>query len=182
MKKVLLATLMVGLMLVTVLSTVVTANPTFINKEITEDEETLDDCGCQTVSKQELYRLNELSNRIDKLLNRAEIYTKFISIFFKDNSEIKENSEKLINSITKLKVLNIVLKSELSFQYRPIICAYLLALAFQMGLGWNIFISLHFTFYEINFELAQIFYNIAYSFLGKLTIILEQMTEYDCWL
>jgi hypothetical protein len=73
--------------------------PAFANDiSITTTSNIKEDCGCQPISNLHLVRL-------ERLLNRVEIYTNILSLLFKHNSEVKEKCELLSNKIKENSIL-----------------------------------------------------------------------------
>jgi hypothetical protein len=108
--------------------------PAFAKNTIkTTISETLEDCECQTVSNHNFDRLEKLSIRIEKLLNRVKIFTNIVAILSKNNPEIsKEKFEELSNRITRLKDIN-----EKLDEPPQIICSALLITSLTLkGIGF----------------------------------------------
>jgi len=133
------------------------------------------DCGCQIVDDINL-------DRVEKLLNSVKINSKFISIFEKDNPEIKKELDKLSINFTKLSNINNVLKSDILHGINILIC---IVLFIRISMVYSIAQGL----YNIcqNFEdrnkpiLAKIFYDLS-QIVGYKTIRLEKIwNSFDCW-
>ena len=145
----------------------VSVQPVFAKNTIkTTISETLEDCECQPVSNHNFDRLEKLSIRTEKLLNRAKIFTHIVAILSKNNPEIsKDKFVELSNRITTLKEIN-------EKQHPPAICLALdlmIASLFIIAYIYNVMFQ---KFYDMGFyglaEMIRQMYN-------KLSLLLEDI-------
>jgi hypothetical protein len=81
-----------------------------------------DDCNCKPVSNLHLVILERLSNKLDRLLGRLDVYIGIISILYRHNPDVTERFEELSNRITSLRESNDALESVFEFSWEDILC------------------------------------------------------------
>ena len=156
--------------------------PVFAKDTIKTTSKTLEDCGCQTVNNHNLNSLIELSNRIERLLSRVEIFTNFISILYKNNPEISEKCEEISSSITTLKEINKELKLDSSFTDHLIICIVLETILIPLELVEDSIRNLIHKYEDTNPNLAVLIdYFILTPVIFIWSIIYEQAYYLDCY-
>jgi hypothetical protein len=110
MKKILIAILFACIMLILPLNNVVGVS----------DVE--DDCNCKPVNNLHLVILERLSNRLDRLLDRVEVYIGIISILYRHKPDFTGEFKELSNAITSLRESNDALESVFEFGLIDEIC------------------------------------------------------------
>ncbi len=112
------------------------------------------DCNCKEIDSRHLIRL-------EKQLNRLEVYTKLLLVLSRYNPELREISEELSNEIT-------ILKEELTDDPPfPILCK----IFWGLYRGLTPIVILIQTLYEYFPNLREIIYNIAYIIVLNYYII-----------
>ncbi len=140
-------------------------------KSTISNNESVEDCNCKEVDSRHLVRL-------ERQLNRLEVYSRLLLVLSKHNPELRELNEELSNEITTLKE---ELADDLSS--RPI-CDII-------GNIISTFISIHFKIYELvlKFEYKSIGWRI-FVFIDSLYLTLVAPIWYplliiysilDCW-
>jgi hypothetical protein len=87
--------------------------------------------------REECRECNEVSDadliRVERLLNRVEVYSKLLSVLGKYNPELREMSEELSDEITTLNDLYEELNLHQSSQYIPIVCEIVESIMTSLG-------------------------------------------------
>jgi hypothetical protein len=97
--------------------------PSFANEvSITAISNNEDDCNCEPISNLHLVIREILSNKLDRLLNRLEVYTGIILILYRYNPDVTEKFEELSNEIITFKEINNALKLNVEFGLRDEFC------------------------------------------------------------
>jgi hypothetical protein len=102
--------------------------PAFANEvSITAISNNKEDCNCKPVSNLHLVVLERLSNRLDRLLDRLEVYTGVISILYRHKPDFTEKFNEFSNEIITLRESNNDLKSIFEFGIHEEICNALMS-------------------------------------------------------
>jgi hypothetical protein len=119
-RKILIASLFATLMLLV---------PTTSIVGVSDDE---DDCNCKPISNLHHVTLERLSNKLDRSLNRLEVYTGILSILYKHNPKVTKEFKELSNEITTLQESNNNLKPVFKFGLYDRICDAIASIIFPL--------------------------------------------------
>jgi hypothetical protein len=108
---------------------------------------------------------------VERLLDRVEVYSKWLMVLSRHNPELKQVCEELINEI---KIVNNVAKGTFT---------YCLLLFIKIYIVGKIAIYLDMISCELpeDSTLYKIFYNLTIYFWNKFSELIDSGKDYDCW-
>ena len=144
-----------------------------VESSVVETSDSENDCNCQDISKSDVYR-------IERLLTRLEFIVKIISIKFRNNPEIKEKCQELLDVIPELSIMMDKSTSYQSNDDTPYFLCAMLASAVLTFYLLTVYFGKLVEKYENNTILYTLFYSIG-KYCYDMGIYLAALFTVICW-
>jgi len=137
----------------------------------------LEDCGCGEVSDTDLVK-------VDRLLDRVEVYSKLLLVLSKHNPELREMSKELSNQLSNINKLYDEFNTDILQQGKHPICIILEPLYVIVFIIWGVSMAiLYYTKWWYNLKdvlLLILFLPILIVVTPIIMVVDEMIVKFDC--